>query len=325
MKKFINLKFFAYLIAFIILISTTVILVRAIDYPTPQDVNKGWGIPANSVRLRLEAHVGEGSQLCTFNNQSSINYFIPTKYPFEFLSVNLHKPASLEIECCGNTWCTTVKPYFESITNCPLDCNTVGFCGDGSCNNGETAISCPYDCTYGCCSPLQYTCEGLSQANCISSTSCEWVGTCVNKPSVNPEVCWPIMNENNCINSLCNWDPLASRCYSWCGNNQCDGPIGETSATCPIDCGTASCGDGSCNNGETCSTCSNDCGTCPVCGNGLCDNGENECSCPGDCPSILYNECYSKDPDGSTLCSAYTSAVTCNYDPDCFWPVCPTR
>jgi len=64
-----------------------------------------------------------------------------------------------------------------------------------------------------------------------------------------------------------------------CGDGTCDAAGGESTATCPVDCGTA-CGDGACNGGETPSTCAQDCGTC---GNGACDGGETQDSCCTDC------------------------------------------
>jgi V8-like Glu-specific endopeptidase len=68
-----------------------------------------------------------------------------------------------------------------------------------------------------------------------------------------------------------------------CGNGSCQAPLGETSATCPSDCGS-SCGDGACNSTESSSSCHADCGAC---GNGLCEPYEighlsccEDCGCP---------------------------------------------
>ena len=64
-----------------------------------------------------------------------------------------------------------------------------------------------------------------------------------------------------------------------CGDGTCDAPGGETTATCPVDCGTE-CGDGACNGDESPVTCSQDCGTC---GNGTCDGDETQDDCCSDC------------------------------------------
>ena len=68
-----------------------------------------------------------------------------------------------------------------------------------------------------------------------------------------------------------------------CGDGDCDGAIGESSATCAADCG-AVCGDGSCN-GEDVDSCYQDCG---VCGNGVCEAEEDQTgSCCMDCPGSI--------------------------------------
>jgi hypothetical protein len=62
---------------------------------------------------------------------------------------------------------------------------------------------------------------------------------------------------------------------STCGDGFCEASFGETTATCPIDCGFSepapTCGDGVCEADESCSSCPDDCGTCtapvPVCEN----------------------------------------------------------
>jgi cysteine-rich repeat protein len=95
-----------------------------------------------------------------------------------------------------------------------------------------------------------------------------------------------------------------------CGDGKCAG--GETSATCPADCGAPSgvCGDGICNVDESCSTCAQDCGVCPPasCNNdGICNAGEDCINCPGDCagvtggkPNLRY--CCGADTCSATLC-----------------------
>jgi hypothetical protein len=64
----------------------------------------------------------------------------------------------------------------------------------------------------------------------------------------------------------------------FCGDDACTS--GETSTTCPDDCGTT-CGDDVCNGAETSTTCALDCGT--ICGDDVCNGAENGTSCPDDC------------------------------------------
>jgi hypothetical protein len=45
---------------------------------------------------------------------------------------------------CGDGVCNTNTG--ESSTSCPSDCGPSTYCGDGSCNGGETSSSCPSDC-----------------------------------------------------------------------------------------------------------------------------------------------------------------------------------
>ena len=90
-----------------------------------------------------------------------------------------------------------------------------------------------------------------------------------------------------------------------CGDTTCDAGIGETTASCPTDCGTA-CGDGVCNGGETPTTCSDDCGTC---GNGACDGGETEdtccedCACSGADEPFCYHHACIADPTAADTCA----------------------
>lgn len=79
-----------------------------------------------------------------------------------------------------------------------------------------------------------------------------------------------------------------------CPNGTCDTGAGESSWSCPQDCGPP-CGDGICNGSENSSSCPQDCGGGPQCGNGVCEAGEAppQCDCPSDCaPSNPPTYCW---------------------------------
>jgi hypothetical protein len=120
----------------------------------------------------------------------------------------------------------------ENNFNCAQDCA----CGDGLCNAAETPQSCPVDCKYGT--------DPISQ------------------------------EDDFCGNNHCEpweWDGAGLECAldckigtapagTTCGNATCE--PGETSATCPGDCGNkATCGYNGCEPsfGETFATCDADC------------------------------------------------------------------
>jgi len=72
------------------------------------------------------------------------------------------------------------------------------------------------------------------------------------------------------------WGAIGYQCYDGDScNKACSGGNG----------GGGYCGDGICNNGETSATCPADCGVTPPnnCGNGVCDPGENATNCYADC------------------------------------------
>ena len=77
-------------------------------------------------------------------------------------------------------------------------------------------------------------------------------------------------------------------------NGICDEDLGETCATCAVDCGECppECGDGACDGwaGEDCQSCPADCGAC--CGDNDClpEHGESCETCPADCNSCCGNE-----------------------------------
>jgi MYXO-CTERM domain-containing protein len=101
-----------------------------------------------------------------------------------------------------------------------------------------------------------------------------------------------------------------------CGDGQCDASLGETTATCPADCGTG-CPDGVCNGAESPVDCPEDCGTC---GNAVCDDGEGEDqdTCCTDCgcaaPMVCAaNACVPDPADGDTCANVADLRVTGAY------------
>jgi hypothetical protein len=82
------------------------------------------------------------------------------------------------------------------------------------------------------------------------------------------------------------------------------------------------CGDNACNNGETTSSCPNDCGSASgeTCGNNFCGPGETSSSCPADCGgtgSSSGGSCPTYgfgSPDGSYACNYNTCSGGCNFD-----------
>jgi cysteine-rich repeat protein len=212
---------------------------------------------------------------------------------------------------CTTDLCSSNTCSHPSISNCctsSAQCggsqtcvgnvctNPSAYCGDGTCNNGETCSTCSDDC--GSCSPSAYCGDGTCNNGETCSTCSDDCGSC--SPS------------------------------AYCGDGTCNN--GEDCSSCPTDCGTCDkCGDGRCNNGETCSTCDTDCGCASnevcqggscvaLCGNGIINAGED---CDGanlggeTCASILGPEytgtlgcssCYF-DTSGCYLACDLTSAA----------------
>ena len=177
-------------------------------------------------------------------------------------------------------------------------------CGNGKCETGETAITCPQDCgTVSLCAALGQTCPTDTTTNpaslCCAGSSCQQNTTTGS---------W------NCVKTA----------YPVCGNGKCE--IGETAASCLADCNvsTGCVGEGqyviasklvgvdstpvgpqNCCAGLTKymgggsewvqnGVCvkfdhsgMNANYLCVKCGDGICNSaaGENVCNCPADCGS----------------------------------------
>jgi V8-like Glu-specific endopeptidase len=177
-------------------------------------------------------------------------------------------------------------------------------CGNGKCDAGENAQTCPKDCSGGSCGSISYQgccagdtlkyCEGgeLKQINCSNKPSCGWqtgasfydCGTsgAADPSGENPKDCGSVTGPA-------------------CGNGKCES--GETTSSCPADCKTATtCGNGKCETGETAATCSDDCGPDTECGNGMCEWGESPEVCPEDCTDAVCGDGVCQFAESNTSC-----------------------
>jgi cysteine-rich repeat protein len=195
-----------------------------------------------------------------------------------------------------DTPCATPAYHNPPLTcsTCSTSCtiNTVigPYCGDGTCNNGETFTSCPADCI-GCGNGLI---EGTEQ--------CDNGPMNTDTPCATPNYHNPPLTCSTCTTS-CTTDTVVG---PFCGDGTCAN--GETKNSCPADCvgcgngkieGTEQCDNGAANTNipcatppysnppGACSTCSTSCVlntvVGPYCGDGACNNGETRTTCPADC------------------------------------------
>lgn len=176
-------------------------------------------------------------------------------------------------EWCGDGTCNNG----ESCGSCEQDCGACSFCGDGTCNGGigEDCGTCLADCP--CWDPNFARCENRQ---------------CVAGPPPDPcgdGECNGAIGEDcgTCLQDCPCWDPNFPRCENrqclaplpsdpFCGDRNCDGSIGEDCGTCLQDC---PCWDPSlprCQNGQCVAASSG------RCGDGIPDPGETCQSCPAD-------------------------------------------
>jgi lysophospholipase L1-like esterase len=153
---------------------------------------------------------------------------------------------------CGDATCDAG----ETPASCPADCPDV--CGDGLCTGSEDEFNCAADCASTCVA------DGEGAA-CTSTTECcSGIGNCTGgKPS--NRVCAPTSS-----NAVCG-DGVVE------GNEECESgvPLADTCTSLGFDSGTLAC-DGA--------SCQYDTSACV--GGGTCASNKDACSVNADCCSL---------------------------------------
>ncbi|HSI04207.1 MAG TPA: hypothetical protein VLC93_07020, partial [Myxococcota bacterium] len=164
---------------------------------------------------------------------------------------------------CGNGSCDAG----ESSLTCPGDCVSTPVCGNGTCETGETTATCASDCTASAV---------CGDGNCSGT---ETIVTCpLDCASCGDSVCTSPETKVSC----------PADCPPVCGDSLCTGS--ETISSCPADCipartlGAPCANDGNCNSGECVNVGSK---VCSECSNNSDCTGSNTCISTG----CTYKHC----------------------------------
>lgn len=224
-------------------------------------------------------------------------------------------------ETCGNGACR----FGETAATCPADCSTQEICGNGIIEHNESIDSCPIDwenqnSCYGensILSPEEKCCAGLT-AYLFNGREEEKDGTCVQNQKL--------------------WDNGYSfyKCIN-CGDGKCNSAIKENICNSPADCAISTtncakegeiaywntsvsnvnrCCNGlsailDCASSANCSKSANS--VCTYCGNGTCGTGENSYNCPVDCQNTTSGENCNYKTYAGTCLKTGTSADGISY------------
>ena len=198
---------------------------------------------------------------------------------------------------------------------------TTDSCGNGACDNGETAQTCPSDCqvvvppTDSVTKCLSSLC-GKAYNSCAKSSSCLASLSCVISGG----------SLTSCVKDPTTVQALAS--VVQCGNQQKCFSGGGNAASCEGKCGQFVPG-AACQCNAECKTFGNCCGDwaklCsatpgPVCGDGVCSApSETSITCPSDCGAPPAKTCKSKADCASTeiCCGKADGSQVCTLAGQC--------
>lgn len=187
---------------------------------------------------------------------------------------------------CGDATCEDP----ETFVTCPEDCEKPAECGDTLCepDKGENLVTCESDC-HEC---GDGTCSTADEDYTNCPEDCEEPG-----PVCGDSACEDPETFETC--------PLDCEKPAECGDEVCETEKGETKENCGQDCDQ--CGDGTCGTSEDKEICLDD---CAVCDDAVCDEPvETPGNCPEDCevPAVC----------GDTQCETDKGETLENCGKDC--------